>query len=67
MQRRFAAGEVDDVELVVILGEMREDLREILHRHPVSRVIFVDRVADRTIEIARRGDRDDWQVHLLLV
>ena len=67
VERRFAAGEIDDVDLVVILGEVPEDPGEILDRHLMGRVVLVDRVTDRTVEIAGRRNRDDGQIDLLLV
>ena len=68
VQRRLAAGEVDDVELVVVLGEVRRGSRACPRRTCwCARVVLVDRVADRAVEVARGGDGDDRQVDLLLV
>ena len=67
VQGGLAAREVDDVQLGVIREQVVEDLLHALAREAVGAVVLVHGVADRTVEVAGRGDGHHGQVDLLLV
>ena len=68
VQRRLAAGEVDDVQLAAVIGDqVVEDAPEVLDGHVEGVVVLVVDVADRAVEVAGAGDGDDRQADLLLV
>ena len=67
MQRWLAPREIDDVQLLMVVEQMLQNQPHILPRQPVRRIVFVDRVANGTIQIAGRSDGNDRQINLLLM
>ena len=67
VQRRLAASEVDDAALGIRGADVAEDRAQLGLAHVVRAVVLVVRVTDRTVEVARAGDRHDRQHRGLLV